>query len=462
MSVGCGWIEPSHAGATSTSAGATSTSMVRRLQRRGVHGCVRRGGHWCGLRSDRTITCWGDNEHGQATAPAGEFVAVSTGESHSCGLRSDRTITCWGDNEDGQATAPAGEFLAVSTGEWRSCGLRIDRTVTCWPDNSVPRPRGHLPRCLRRGRPFVWAQDRHNDRLLGRGVTASGINNWNYPSADRFTALGGESSGYGQWRDKADRTILCWGEGNSRPATGEFTAISGSCGVRVDGTVTCWSTSSDGPSYAPEGDYTAVTGTAYRGCAIAADDTITCWDNRGDRPSTVTAPAGEFMAVSVGYGHWCGLRLDRTITCWGENRYGEATAPAGEFVAVSHRHILFVWAAVGSDHHMLGRQRGWSGDSTGGRIRSYLLRESAFVWLRPDRTITCWGKNHHGQATAPAGEFVAVSTGAGAIRVGCGRIGPSRAGATARQVNCTPLVAILAPPDSSPHDAPTMDLPQSS
>ncbi|MCY4665337.1 MAG: RCC1 domain-containing protein [Acidimicrobiaceae bacterium] len=54
------------------------------------------GVHSCGLRTDATITCWGDNEHDQASAPAGTFRAVSAGEDHSCGLRTDDTIICWG------------------------------------------------------------------------------------------------------------------------------------------------------------------------------------------------------------------------------------------------------------------------------------------------------------------------------------------------------------------------------
>ncbi|MDE0162479.1 MAG: RCC1 domain-containing protein, partial [Acidimicrobiaceae bacterium] len=34
---------------------------------------------------------------------------------HSCGLRTDDTITCWGDNEYGQADAPAGTTTTTTT-----------------------------------------------------------------------------------------------------------------------------------------------------------------------------------------------------------------------------------------------------------------------------------------------------------------------------------------------------------
>ena len=36
------------------------------------------------------------------------YSAITAGGAHSCGLRTDGTITCWGDNRHGQATAPDG------------------------------------------------------------------------------------------------------------------------------------------------------------------------------------------------------------------------------------------------------------------------------------------------------------------------------------------------------------------
>ena len=93
------------------------------------------------------------------------------GWRHSCGLRTDGTITCWGWNEDsGQATAPAGQFSAVSAGRRHSCGLRTDGTITCWGRNLY----GHGGRAgravLRRHRrllPFVRAAYRRHHHLLG-------------------------------------------------------------------------------------------------------------------------------------------------------------------------------------------------------------------------------------------------------------------------------------------------------
>ena len=40
----------------------------------------------------------------------GTFRQLSAGQNHSCAVRTDGTIACWGYNNNGQATAPAGVF----------------------------------------------------------------------------------------------------------------------------------------------------------------------------------------------------------------------------------------------------------------------------------------------------------------------------------------------------------------
>ena len=54
--------------------------------------------------------------YGQATPPAGTFTQVSAGMYHTCGVRTDGTLACWGNNNSGQATPPGGTFTQVSAG----------------------------------------------------------------------------------------------------------------------------------------------------------------------------------------------------------------------------------------------------------------------------------------------------------------------------------------------------------
>ena len=178
---------------------------------------------------------------------------------------------------------------------------------------------------------------------------------------------------------RTDGTVTCWG-GNSggqiNAPSGTFTAVAAgsthSCGLRTDGTVTCWGWNNHGQARAPSGRFSAVTGGGGYSCWLRADRTLTC---RGEnRYGETQAPAGEFAAVSAGSSHACGLRTDKTITCWGFDANGRLSAPAGEFAAVS----------AGAAHSCA---------------------------LRTDQTIKCWGLSIHGQTTPPAGEFIAVSAG---------------------------------------------------
>ncbi|MGB6895914.1 MAG: RCC1 domain-containing protein, partial [Dehalococcoidia bacterium] len=67
----------------------------------------------CGVKTDGTLACWGRNDYGQATPPAGTFSQVSAGGFHNCGVKTDGTLACWGSNSDGQATPPAGTIVIM-------------------------------------------------------------------------------------------------------------------------------------------------------------------------------------------------------------------------------------------------------------------------------------------------------------------------------------------------------------
>ena len=128
-------------------------------------------GYGCGLRTDRSVDCWGENTRGQADAPGGEFSAIAAGWSHSCGVRAGGEVVCWGDNDEGKAEAPGGQFTAV-TGGWRhSCGVRSDDSVDCWGDNSEHQsspPEGRFNSVRARPRVHLRTDDRWWRRVLGQ------------------------------------------------------------------------------------------------------------------------------------------------------------------------------------------------------------------------------------------------------------------------------------------------------
>ena len=122
--------------------------------------------HACVLYESGTVTCRGEDTHGQiAGQPSAQnegaakdfyaYSAISAGGRHTCGLRTTGNIRCWGDDLRGQATPPGGndesqanvegvgDFTAVSAGDSHTCGQRRDGTVVCWGlnDHSQATPR---------------------------------------------------------------------------------------------------------------------------------------------------------------------------------------------------------------------------------------------------------------------------------------------------------------------------------
>ena len=172
----------------------------------------------CGVLTDKTLRCWGNNDWGQRNAPSGEFEDVAAGDTHACALRTDGSLRCWGRDHFAVTRPPSGEFTAVSAGWTASCGLRSNGRITCWGDNGMF---GEL------------------DAPAGEcTVIAAG--------GGHICAL----------RD--DGTVHCWGASNvgqTDVPTGEFIAVSAgnhtNCALRANGTIACWghraSVLSEGP-----------------------------------------------------------------------------------------------------------------------------------------------------------------------------------------------------------------------
>ena len=257
------------------------------------------GSHTCGLKTDATITCWGNNEHGQTDAPSGTFNAVTAGWDHTCGLKTDATITCWGNNEHGQADAPSGTFNAVTASLLHTCGLKTDATITCWGSN-----------------------------VGGQADAPSGTFNAVTAGLNHTCGL------------KTDATITCWGlnlhgsidYGQTDAPSGTFNAVTAdghhTCGLKTDATITCWGWNEAGQTDAPSGTFNAVTAGGAHTCGLKTDNTIACW---GYDWGQIDAPGGTFNAVTAGGSHTCGLKTDATIACWGNNHEGQAVAPGGTF-----------------------------------------------------------------------------------------------------------------------------------
>jgi hypothetical protein len=70
----------------------------------------------CGVRTDGTAQCWGDNSYNVSSPPDGTFTSISAGYYHSCGVRTDGTAECWGSNGFGRSSPPDGTLFGDRTG----------------------------------------------------------------------------------------------------------------------------------------------------------------------------------------------------------------------------------------------------------------------------------------------------------------------------------------------------------
>ncbi|MEM9191527.1 MAG: hypothetical protein AAGF12_20305 [Myxococcota bacterium] len=125
------------------------------------HNCIQ-------VSTNRSVLCWGDNDHGQLgrmSGPGGpslglvpvdgapQALAIEAGGDHTCLLTPSEELYCWGDNRAGQVTpeslaanfsspvrvTPFGirRFAAVSAGHDHTCAIATeDRTVVCWGNSN--------------------------------------------------------------------------------------------------------------------------------------------------------------------------------------------------------------------------------------------------------------------------------------------------------------------------------------
>ena len=135
-----------------------------------------------------------------------------------------------------------------------------------------------------------------------------------------------------------------------------------SCGMRTDGTVTCWGANVMAQSTVPATPFRTVSvgdlayGRAHV-CGLRADGSVSCFGE--DSVDQASPPEDHFLSVSAGYRFTCGVRLDGTIVCWGDNYSGKATPPEGTFSMVSAGHD---WACgIKSDGIAVCWGGGWNG-----------------------------------------------------------------------------------------------------
>jgi hypothetical protein len=303
--------------------------------------------HVCGIRTDRTLACWGHDDHGQTTPPPGTFRRITSAGSQSCAIRTDGVTLCWGN----VATAPPSDnFVSISLDDHHGCGLRQDGKVRCW---------GSDRRFQLRPPPELAFED---ERFTSFAVAGDE----SHPAGEVYT-LQGETHACGL---REDATLRCWGVIEQPPSGGYVQVSSGprsSCAVATDSRLVCWGAAQNFVGLRDEGamgGFEQVSTGAHSVCAVRTDGSIHCWQS-GNRISYVPLPppAGTFSKVLVSgsmeedfaegdgesFAHACALGTDGAIYCWGYPQRSTLYVPTfrewsipGPFVdlAVGHTDVV--------------------------------------------------------------------------------------------------------------------------
>ena len=353
--------------------------------------------HSCAIGHDNAITCWGSNNNGQSTRPAGTYRTVAAGDEYSCAIGTDDTIRCWGSIP----TPPSGTYKAIAAGSQHACAITTNDIITCWGNNDY-----------------------------GQSVPPTGTHKAIAASDEYSCAIG------------TDDTIRCWGSIPTSPSgtykAGTYQAIAAgsqhACAITTNDIITCWGNNDYGQSVPPTGTHKAIAAGDEYSCAIGTDDTIRCWG------SIPTPPSGTYKAIAAGSQHACAITTNDTITCWGNNDYGQSDPPRvmalidGLPEASGIGSLSSFWDHVCLD---LGAGAGILGDLLG-ELGELLGQPGVLCWgggtsdlmdappearqapsagaahacaIDSDGAAACWGNGFLGQTDAPEGPFSQFAAG---------------------------------------------------
>ena len=212
--------------------------------------------HFCGLKINYSLHCWGGAEAIDLVPPSGAFQTVSVGPDYACGMKTDDSLQCWGEDPvgyDGEPTgriaSPEGSFQSVTTGRLFACGVTTDDRAVCWGS----------------GFGDGVAQDGLFAELVVYGPNVCGLRTY--------------------------QSVLCWAVHHTVESTrpeGLFKSLSTGqakhgCGILADHSLRCWPEPDTSGPLDDSDQFQSVAvggipGPNYRlTCAILADGGLKCW-----------------------------------------------------------------------------------------------------------------------------------------------------------------------------------------
>lgn len=265
----------------------------------------------CGLEASGRARCWGNNQFGQASPPADDFVEVGAGNYHACGRRPSGALVCWGNHDSLKDTeAPSGSFAQLAIGYWGpNCARRANGTVACWGygKNSLDVPAGPF-KTISAGAQAACGIDAVGKATCWRYAEG------NTPGAIVMQAVEVPAGSFAQ--------ISIYYDVDAARQDRHF------CGRRLNGDVVCWTDQKElRPWLAPAGAFAKLSPGGGFACGMRADGQVECWGPNW-LDGYLDAPDGLFVALAAGTAHVCGLAGDGTVVCRGSDQTVSFCAPS--------------------------------------------------------------------------------------------------------------------------------------
>ena len=329
------------------------------------------GAHTCGVTTANVAYCWGNGARGQVgsgsftvpfrtpSAVAGglSFSRISAGGAHTCGLATNGSTYCWGDNTTGQlgvggyqwavpmAVTNAPNATQISAGDGHTCIVSLTGAAYCWGGDSFGQigngqsGLGGVAGIPTRVRANVAFQQLSAGYHHACGLTGAGEA---YCWGDNVTGQLGDGT-------TSQQTIgvkLDVGSPFTQISTGELHT----CGLYAGGTAACWGwnlygqlgdgTNADHSSPAPifGFDFAYIDVGNEHTCGLISGGVAYCWGHNengqlGDgtttnrKSPTLVAGGFAFRKISAGTAHTCGLTISGQAYCWGRNGSTEVHVP---------------------------------------------------------------------------------------------------------------------------------------
>lgn len=429
-------------------------------------------GHACAIAEDGTLWCWGRNYAGQLgdgtlasrAEPAqvgtdADWESIAVGGGHSCGLRAGGALYCWGGPDYGQSSGEPDAWVPLPVrieGAWRQisahwyqvCAIRDDASLWCWRD-ALPPPSASEP--FEPPRPIGDARWRQIavGVLFSAGIQEDGTL-WMLDRDDQPTQVGADANwatvaaSYHACATRTDGTLWCWGRNDSGQlglgarsievvdpgqvgSASDWLTVTAagahSCGMRVDGQLSCWGRNGLGelgigelpyhpaPARVGEDDGWSAPTVGYGYSCALRGGSLACWGrgaslgtgSREDQqvPATV---AGQFTAVEARPFHACGLDGDGALHCWsdastptpvlGGTRFRSLGAGEGASCAISEGDRLFCSGGDPIDSPPTQVDA-----SSWQAVSSSYDHTCAITRAEPGggEELFCWGGNRHGE-----------------------------------------------------------------